>query len=622
MHRIHRFIPWAYAGVLAIAFAAVHVAVAQENVPMPAQASGQVTSGRVNALVVPINGTKRVAMSSKRVIRSATIEKENIARVQALQDDATSVLVIGLQAGTTRLRLVDTTGAEEVIDIVVELDIEIVKSVLKRAFPTAAVEPIPTGTNTIVLVGNVAHAEDIEAILRVAQGVLSSGVPATGSSGVGGSGSIVIVNGMTVGGVRQVQLDVTIAAVSRSELRNFGVNFTVNGTTAFGSSLIGSLTQAGQSVGGAGGGGGGGGGGGLGGLGGIGLANTNSVLLGPQQFLNALTPGPRTNLVFGIVPAQINAFIQALREERLAKLLAEPRLVTLSGRRAFFNSGGQQALPVVSGGSGGGGVNAVGSELIPFGTTLEFLPIVLGNGKILLDINTAVSSLNAANGFVNAGIVVQGRDEQRAQTVVMMEPGQTFAIGGLIQNEVSGNTLKTPILGDLPFIGPLFSNIAYSEQERELVILVTPYLVDPMDCKQAPCKLPGMETRTPDDFELFLELILEAPRGQREVFPNKKYKPAWMNDSTADKFPCGGGYCPTSCTSGKCGKCAKCQSACGTGTCGSPGCGTPAGVVPASNVVPAAETPKPAVGQAPADDAPLVLPVTTTTQYPTIPGRN
>jgi pilus assembly protein CpaC len=153
---------------------------------------------------------------------------------------------------------------------------------------------------------------------------------------------------------------------------------------------------------------------------------------------------------------------------------------------------------------------------------------------------------------------------------------------------------------------------------------VTPYLVDPMDCKQAPCKLPGMETRTPDDFELFLELILEAPRGQRDVFPNKKYKPAWMNDSTADKFPCGGAYCPTSCTSGKCGKCTKCQAGCSAGTCGPNGCAAPGGVVPASNTVPAAETPAAPAGSVaapPADDMPLVLPVTTATQYPPLPGK-
>ena len=222
-------------------------------------------------------------------------------------------------------------------------------------------------------------------------------------------------------------------------------------------------------------------------------------------------------------------------------MLAEPRLVTLSGRPATFLSGGQQAVPEVTASGVGGGT--VGTRFEPFGTQLTFLPIVLGNGKIYLEVEPVISQLNANNGFIIGGVAVPGRDEQRVRTAIMMEPGQTFAIGGLIQNEVGGNTTKTPILGDLPFIGPFWSTVAHTETEREVVVLVTPYLVDPMDCRQAPCKLPGFETRTPDDFELFLELILEAPRGQREVFPNKKYRPAWMNDPLADKFPCGGIEC-------------------------------------------------------------------------------
>jgi pilus assembly protein CpaC len=563
---------------------------------MPGQGSATSKLTPVNALVVPINGTKRVAMTTKRAIRSAIIEKENIARVQALQNDPQSVLVIGLQAGTTRLRLTDDAGTEEGIDIVVELDIEIVKTVLKRAFPTAAVEPIPTGTNTIVLVGTVAHAEEIEAILRVAQGVLATGVPATGGGGTGSyTATITVVNAMTVGGVRQVQLDVVMASVNRTELRNFGVNFTLTGTTGFISSLIGSLTQTGAQAG-----------------GGSGAVTGGGVtLLGPAQFLSSLTPGARTNIVAGIVPAGFNVFITALREERLAKLLAEPRLVTLSGRPATFLSGGQQAVPEVTASGVGGGT--VGTRFEPFGTQLTFLPIVLGNGKIYLEVEPVISQLNANNGFVIGGVAVPGRDEQRVRTAVMMEPGQTFAIGGLIQNEVGGDATKTPILGDLPFIGGLFSNIAYSEQEREVVVLVTPYLVDPMDCRQAPCKLPGFETRSPDDFELFLELILEAPRGQREVFPNKKYRPAWMNDPAADKFPCGGAECATPCFGGRGGKGCS-NGACGNGSCGNGACGS--GATWAPGAVAPAPTPAGAAAASNGNEQDSVMPGTTTTVYP------
>src|SRR4029077_951740 len=131
------------------------------------------------------------------------------------------------------------------------------------------------------------------------------------------------------------------------------------------------------------------------------------------------------------------------------------------------------------------------------------------------------------------------------------------------------STSKVPVLGDIPFLGVAFSFKNSTETEDELVILVTPHLVDAMACDQAPKILPGQETRTPDDFELFLEGIMEAPRGPRVVCPDYRYVPAYKNGPTAALFPCagnanGGAGCGT--------------AGCGVGTHGGPvpGCGTPA----------------------------------------------
>ena len=155
---------------------------------------------------------------------------------------------------------------------------------------------------------------------------------------------------------------------------------------------------------------------------------------------------------------------------------------------------------------------------------------------------------------------VPGRDTQRVHTTVELEDGQTFVIGGLIQHDVTGTTTRVPILGDLPFVGAAFSTKFFTEDESELLVVVTPHLVDAMSCEQAPKILPGQETRSPDDFELFLEGILEAPRGPREVCPGGQYTPAFKNDPTAGLFPCGGG-----------------KGGCGAGGCGATGCGSPNG---------------------------------------------
>jgi pilus assembly protein CpaC len=520
MHRTNRVLTWVAGGLLGVSLATGTAAAIQPDAPAPAQ------RGKANAVVVTINGSKRLSMTPKRPIRSVINEKENVARVQVIPDDNESVLVFGLQTGTTRITMTDSMGIKEEIDLIVEFDIDAVKAVLRRAVPTAAVEPIPAGINTIVLTGTVAHAEDIELILRVAQGVLVSGVPAVAAAQGQSIIPITIVNAMTVGGLRQVQLDVTIASVNRTELRQLGVNFAVVGSTVDFGSLIGSLATS---------------------------VNNDTRRI----FLSTLIPQPTTNVTFGIVPANFGGFIQALHQERLATLLASPKLVTKSGKPATFLSGGYQAVPEVTASGVGGGT--VGARFEPFGTLLTFLPIVLGNGKIYLEVDTANTTLNASNGFAIAGVVVQGRDAQMVRTAVEMEPGQTFAVGGMIQVQKGAVINKTPLLGDLPFLGTAFSTTSFNEAETELLFTVTPYLVDAMDCRQAPCQVPGQETRSPDDFELFLELILEAPRGQREIFPNKRYKPAWKNDSTANQFPCGGGIgsgCGANgsgCANGNCG---------------------------------------------------------------------
>ena len=142
-------------------------------------------------------------------------------------------------------------------------------------------------------------------------------------------------------------------------------------------------------------------------------------------------------------------------------------------------------------------------------------------------------------------------------TTVELESGQTFVLGGITTHHVTGTADKIPVIGDLPYLGVFFSNKQFTETDEEVIILVTPHLVDAQDCGQVSKILPGQETRRPDDYELFLEGILEAPRGQREVFQDGHYVPAFKSGPSAGQFPCG--------VNGSCGSC-------GNGACGSTGC--------------------------------------------------
>ena len=250
------------------------------------------------------------------------------------------------------------------------------------------------------------------------------------------------------------------------------------------------------------------------------------------------TISPDANLQLGLVPAGFFGALRALRTEGLAKFLAEPRVVTQTGRPAQFRAGGQQAIL-----SPASGINGPGVVLQPFGTEVDVLPIVYGNGQIWLEISPRITAVNQGLGITTVFGATPGFSEQSVRCAVMLESGQTFAIGGLIQNSVQASSSRVPVLGDLPFVGWAFSRVNHQELESELVILVTPRLVTAMDCNQVPRRLPGRETRSPDDYELFLEGILEAPRGQRKVWNGRCYNAAYKCDPSVSQYPCIGNLC-------------------------------------------------------------------------------
>lgn len=475
---------------------------------------------RGNTVIVPVGGAVRLQMKSKKLIKQVFNEKPNVVVVEADAANPAYVILRGQQQGTSRLELTDADNGKETYEVVVQTDIDLLRNILKRAVPTANVDVIPFGTG-VILTGSVARVDDVDTIMRVAGTIL----------GAGPSGGLNVINAMTVGGVHQVQLDVTVARVDRTKSRQREFTLIVGGTTVSAGSVLGGLTSATAATG----------------------NTTVASGVGITSGVYSALPTASANLVLGIVPAQIQMLLQALKSEGLAKLIAEPKLVTQSGRPARFLSGGRQATLSQS-----SGINGPGVAYEEIGTELEFLPIVYGNGKIYLEVAPRVRGVNTGLGVTTTFGTVPGFDEQSIRTSIVLEAGQTFAIGGLIQNTVQSAVKRVPVLGEIPFLSSLFSQISYTEQEQELIILVTPHLVDAMDCNQVPRRLPGRETRSPDDYELYLESMQELPRGQRNVFEGKRYKGAWKNDPTASVFPCGpmgaygsgGANCQTDCAPG------------------------------------------------------------------------
>lgn len=455
----------------------------------------------VPILYIRTNLTKKVGMSKNQLIREVRNENPTVTKVQSLLEDPRAVLITGLSTGTSRVTFTDVNGVTEFLDVKVSSQeedfrdqqrLEFLKRV-KVLVPTANIQAFPEPNNIVILTGWLNASSSTNLVLELARAYFPGAT---------------IINDMQVGGVQQVQLEVVVAVVNRSELRNMTFNWIFNRQDYF----------------------------------------ISSILSSPLTFTNTLTTGlassaagstiANSNVVFGYLgdKSSFSGFLEALKTEKLAKVLSEPRVTTLSGRPAQIISGGETPVITTSG---------VGSPTVTyrsFGTIVSFLPIVLGNGKIHLEITPELSNINQARGIVVSGgsTIVPGFDIRRAQVTVQCEDGQTVAIGGLIQSVTNASVKRVPVLGDLPFLGTAFTSKSFEEVEEEMLILVTPRLIDPMACCQIPQYLPGRETRNPDDFELFLEGILEAPRGPRGICgPNGHYQAAHKTSATAGLYPCG-----------------------------------------------------------------------------------
>lgn len=321
-----------------------------------------------------------------------------------------------------------------------------------------------------------------------------AGAPASGRGGM------FIVNRVIVPGPRQVLLHVKIAEVNRTATRNVGVSWLY----ARGRSIIGSAignnaqftttetANIGQT---------------------LGKRGFAGPLLGNVNGLATVIPAGNAPL-FGVFDAgHFSLFIDALRSSNLAKVLAEPNLMALDGQPARFLVGGMFPYPVPQSSSIPGGTAVVTVQFQRFGTILTFVPEILPNDVVRLDVEPVISQLNYGQSTVVNGGQVPSISERSARTVVELREGQTLAIAGLLQLVTNASTLRIPGLGDLPIVGPWFSNVSHETIETETIILVTPQLVAPLD-KHEITEAPGDRIMQPNDAEFYLLGRIEGKLGR------------------------------------------------------------------------------------------------------------
>ncbi len=394
------------------------------SLPISANAA-QVINDIGDPLQLTLNAGKLISLD--KAATSVFVGNPELADVHV--QSPTIIYVFAKKPGRTNLFALDDKGKVLLNSpVIIQHDVLSLEEALKNLGPSLNLkaESLQEG---IILTGRAPSANVSEDARRIAALYTEAGS---------------IFNRIVVEGSQQVNLRVQVAEVSRSVTKQLGVNWEN-------------------------------------------IINTDNFSFGLGAGRDFLSGGTLTRvddattglLGFNDGQTSINAAIDALEEEGLITVLAEPNLTALSGESASFLAGGEFPVPVP------GDDGTVSIEYKEFGVSLEFTPNIVGNNRINLKVKPEVSQLSSTSALNIGGFFIQSLLTRRAETTVELASGQSFVLGGLLNNDTDNNIQKTPLLGDLPIIGALFRSTSFQKNETELVIIVTPYLVNPVNSRMA-----------------------------------------------------------------------------------------------------------------------------------------
>ncbi|MFL9871557.1 type II and III secretion system protein family protein [Paraburkholderia megapolitana] len=413
-------------------------------------------------------GSQQV-VASGHSLRRIAIGDPTVADVLIVRGDkAGGVLLVGKSPGTTNLMLWER-GSDVPLSYTVNVTTAASRTMLGTDTPSVRVlgdsALISGSTSTMEKHQRAVVAAEIEARQRATQKASAAGSGGAGGKGGGPAGGddagTAVYDTSTVDTRSVVQVDVRVVEFSRSVLKQAGLNILKqnNGFT-FGSFAPSALTSA---------------------------------TFGSSPSFTATQPiSSAFNLVFNSVTHGISADLSLMETNNLARVLAEPTLVALSGQSASFLAGGEIPVPVPQ------GLGTTSIEFKPYGVGLTLTPTILSPQRIALKIAPEASELDFTNAVTISGVSVPALTTRRADTTVELGDGESFMIGGLIDRETTSNVNKVPLLGDLPIIGAFFKQLSYSQTDKELVIIVTPHLVSPIAKGAALPSTPGEQSEQRD----------------------------------------------------------------------------------------------------------------------------
>ncbi|MEJ2541404.1 MAG: pilus assembly protein N-terminal domain-containing protein [Gemmatimonadota bacterium] len=407
-----------FPGVRPGAYPALAVALALTLFLAPRAIAGQedIRVGSEQVVTLPVGGSALLTRTDS--ITRVSIANPNVGDYIIFPPN--EVLINGVTPGATTMIVWGATGVPRFYTVEVTADVASLQRQIDELFPDAGLQVRSTGSS-VVLTGQVRDPQTVRKATELAE---TMGIP--------------IVNNIQSPAPEQILLHVEFAEISRSALKQMGTDLL--------------------------------------------------RILNPQNFNEwdgDNTDYELTTFAEGLVDvmvtgenSQLQAALRLLRANGDFKSLAQPNLVTREGQEASFLAGGEFPYPTIQG-AGGNNNNAVTIQFREFGIRLNFLPTITNSGNVRLQVEPEVSSLDFANGVTFQGFQIPSLLTRRVQTDVELAPGQTLAIGGLLDSTISSDLNKFPILGDIPILGYFFRSEEVRQNRSELLVLVTPYILDP-----------------------------------------------------------------------------------------------------------------------------------------------
>ena len=369
----------------------------------------------------------RVLASNSEVISAVVVSPEQ-------------VVVEAKKAGSSSLIVWDEAGVARMFDVSADLDLSGFRTALEHAYPHYSIRAQADGDH-IILSGAVTDARDAADIVKMGDNYSKS-----------------VVNSLTIEPPRerQIMLAVKFAEVDRTRLRQLGINIFSTGATntvgTIGTQQFGTFSGGGNG----------------------GFKITDSA---PGTGTTEISPSSLLNIFLFRHDIHLGAVIQDLEQKQVLEILAEPNLMAMDGAKASFLAGGEFPYPVVQGGQN---IGTVTIQFRPYGVKLEFEGHIDSDNTIHLHIAPEVSALDYTNSVTISGFTVPAFSTRRAETDIELRDGQSFGIAGLLDQRTTAQLSKMPGIGDIPILGLLFKSKSVQKSNTDLMVLVTPHIIDPV----------------------------------------------------------------------------------------------------------------------------------------------